>query len=90
MVRQTNSPSVKDTDGNTERGSAIDNTGNSLKSVLVEQNLITREIHSCLTPCNQCSGVYVDSISGNLLRIICRHHCHSTTNKKVKGAENTK
>lgn len=50
---------------------------------------ITREVYSCLTPCSQCSGVYVDAISGNMLRIICRHQCHSTTNK-IKGAANTK
>jgi hypothetical protein len=89
MSRQTNSPSVKDTDGNTETPSAINITGNSIKNVLLERNPITREIHSCLTPCSQCSGVYVDAINGNMLRIICSHQCHSTTNK-VKRAANTK
>jgi hypothetical protein len=49
MSRQTNSPSVKDTDDITEPNSVINNTDDSLKSVLDVANPITRAIHSCLT-----------------------------------------
>jgi len=38
---------------------------------------ITREINLCLIPCDQCTGAYEDSVNGNILRIICRHSCHS-------------
>jgi hypothetical protein len=42
------------------------------------ENTQIREVYSCLTSCSQCSGVYVDSIGGTILRIVCRHECHST------------
>jgi len=38
---------------------------------------IIREIYYCLTQCNNCTGIYTDVISGRILRIICRHQCHS-------------
>ena len=38
---------------------------------------ITREIDSCLTSCDQCTGAYEDSVNGYILRVICRHGCHS-------------
>ena len=37
---------------------------------------VIREVYSCLVPCSQCTGVYTDSISGTMIRIICKHECH--------------
>jgi hypothetical protein len=42
-----------------------------------KENPHVHEINSCLVPCEQCTGIYVDSISGTLLRIICPCSCHS-------------
>jgi cytidine deaminase len=41
-----------------------------------QDTVITREIDRCLAPCTQCTGVYVDNIRGDILRIVCRHQCH--------------
>jgi hypothetical protein len=46
-------------------------------STTKKENPHVREINSCLVPCEQCTGTYVDSISGTLLRIICSCSCHS-------------
>jgi hypothetical protein len=43
-----------------------------------QKNTVIREVYWCLVPCSQCTGTYVDSINGNMLRIICRHNCHSS------------
>jgi hypothetical protein len=77
MSHQTNNPIVKDTEADIKLISSFNNTENSLKSFLVKHQII-REIHSCLMPCNQCTGMYIDAISGKILRIICRHKCHSS------------
>ena len=46
---------------------------------------ITREIDLCLMPCDQCTGTYEDSVNGNILRIICRHSCHSAAGEVHSG-----
>jgi hypothetical protein len=56
----------------------IKNTsGNKLK--------IVRHIDYCLTPCDQCTGLYIDSIKGDILRIICHHQCHSKKTKPISN-----
>jgi len=60
----------------TESPFVNDNNINSLKS-LDNEDIITREIEFCLVPCPNCTGIYIDSISGNRLRILCHHSCHN-------------
>ena len=43
------------------------------------KNTIIRDINYCLAPCNQCTGLYIDSIRGDILRIVCHHKCHFDT-----------
>jgi hypothetical protein len=45
-------------------------------SVANEHRTQMLEVNLCLVPCCQCTGTYVDSISGTLLRIICSCSCH--------------
>ena len=47
------------------------------KNATNKENTKTRQINICLVPCEQCTGIYVDSINGTLLRIICSCSCHS-------------
>jgi hypothetical protein len=60
------------------------------------ENIQIREVYSCLTSCSQCSGVYIDSISGTMLRIICSCSCHREkqealvqVGRQISNARNT-
>lgn len=77
MSCQANNPKVKHPKTATDLTSAINNSNNSLKNIPNEEPIV-REIPCCLTTCSQCTGVYVDIISGRMLRIFCRHSCHYT------------
>ena len=78
MSHQTNNPTVKDTKASTDLISADNNTDNLLKNFLQEKPIV-RKIQSCLTPCRLCTGLYIDSLSGKMLRIICQHQCHMSS-----------
>jgi hypothetical protein len=78
MKFHTDVQSEKKTGGILESNSdAEDHLGN--------MNNVTRHINCCLVPCNQCTGLYVDSIRGDILRIVCHHKCHS---KKARPIAN--
>ena len=79
MDLKANTHAAEDTLSDVELGCAVTNgSGSSLLYAV-----ITREIDRCLAPCGQCTGVYVDNISGDILRIICRHQCHSKEGRKL-------
>lgn len=76
MKFRTDTHPVKETGGMLESNSdAEDHIGN--------MNNVTRHINCCLVPCDQCTGLYVDSIRGDILRIICNHRCHSKKSKLI-------
>jgi hypothetical protein len=52
-----------------------------------KENTQIREINFCLVPCEQCTGIYVDSINGTLLRIICSCPCHSKKQMVLESVE---
>ena len=54
---------------------------NRLQETKQKGNAVTRKINRCLTPCDKCTGSYIDSISGNVLRITCHHSCHLAKKK---------
>jgi hypothetical protein len=68
MSQQTNNPTVRDTSS----------TVNTTITDSRKEDTFIREIYCCLTSCSQCTGTYIDSINGTMLRIICRHNCHSS------------
>jgi hypothetical protein len=68
MKSRSDTHSVKKTEGIIELKSESDSENGSI---------ITHYINSCLAPCEQCTGIYTDSIRGDILRIICNHQCHS-------------
>jgi hypothetical protein len=65
----------------TSNSSSVDNTATNDLIKNKSENIIIREIEVCLAPCNQCTGNYSDVITGNKLRLICRHSCHTITKK---------
>lgn len=71
MSRQTNNPADR------HASEVNNNAPDRIKSLSQGENPRIREISSCLVPCSECTGVYIDAISGTKLRIICRHQCHS-------------
>jgi hypothetical protein len=76
MNRQTHNPKAKHTD-DIDLTSATSNMADSLKSVS-QKDTVVREIKFCLTSCSLCTGMYIDTINGKMLKVICRHSCHST------------
>jgi len=79
MKSQTDTHTVKGTGGIIELNSDAENYA---KSSSGKGNIITRDINYCLAPCDQCTGLYVDSVRGDILRIICHHQCHFDTKYK--------
>jgi hypothetical protein len=78
MKSQTDTHAVKGTGGIKEL--ELDSDAESyVKSSSGNVNIITREINYCLAPCDQCTGLYIDSIRGDILQIICHHQCHFNT-----------
>jgi hypothetical protein len=75
MKSQTNTHVTKET------GSIVD-AESYAKSPSGNRNTITRDINNCLAPCDECTGLYIDSIRGDILRIICHHQCHFDTKYK--------
>jgi hypothetical protein len=75
MKFQTDAQSVEGIGGTPESNS---NAERYAKSQSGNMNNVTRHINCCLVSCDQCSGLYIDSIRGDILRIICHHQCHST------------
>jgi hypothetical protein len=61
----------------------LDSAVNNPRDLLLHGYIITREIDCCLVSCKQCTDAYVDNITGGILLIICRHHCHSTVRHKL-------
>jgi hypothetical protein len=53
----------------------------SEKTAHVKGDPVIREINQCLMPCDQCTGIYIDDIGGNIVRIICHHYCHASSLK---------
>jgi hypothetical protein len=48
--------------------------------------IIVIQITTCLTSCDQCTGMYEDSVKGDIIRVICHHQCHS--NEEVQTSHN--
>jgi hypothetical protein len=61
------------------------NSESALKNTSANRFKIIRHIDYCLTPCDQCTGLYIDSIKGDILRIICDHQCHSRMTKPISN-----
>jgi hypothetical protein len=76
MKSQTDTYAVEGTGDSIELNSHADSY---VKSSSGYRNTITRDINYCLAPCDQCTGLYIDSIKGDILRIICHHPCHFNT-----------
>lgn len=62
--------------------SANNTASHAIKNLSKKENTLIREIEVCLAPCSECTGVYIDVITGNRLRLICRHSCHTITKKR--------
>ena len=78
MDPKTSRPGTSDAAHTAELDSAVDNPEHTQLIIRnIHGSIITREIDFCLVSCNQCTGAYVDNITGNILLIICRHQCHS-------------
>jgi len=73
MKFQTDDQAVEGTRGTPESNSNVERYA---KSHSGNMKNVTRHINCCLVPCNQCTGLYIDSIRGDILRIVCRHQCH--------------
>lgn len=67
MSKQTSNSKLRDTHD------TVNTTANDTR----KEDTPIREIYCCLTSCSKCIGTYTDSIDGTMLRIICRHECHS-------------
>lgn len=81
MNIRTNNPSAKHVHDIAERNHVINNNSHDSRiDAITEVGPIIREIDFCLTECSKCNGAYVDAITGKILRIICRHRCHSFNN----------
>ncbi|MGA9934772.1 MAG: hypothetical protein WBL44_11995 [Nitrososphaeraceae archaeon] len=78
MKSQTDRHAVKGAGGIKELELNSDAESN-VKSSSGYRNTITRDINYCLAACDQCTGLYIDSIRGDILRIICHHQCHFDT-----------
>jgi hypothetical protein len=65
----------------TGRLSSVTDNNISEKTAHVKGDPVIREINQCLMPCDQCTGIYIDNIGGNIVRIICHHYCHASSLK---------
>ena len=67
----------------TSRYPRLEKNSVTTKNISKEDNKQISEIFFCLVPCSECTGVYVDSITGTLLRILCRHKCHANNGRSI-------
>jgi hypothetical protein len=86
MKSQTNTHMTKEIGSIVESDS---NTESYAKRLFKNKNTIIRDINYCLAPCDQCTGLYIDSIRGDILRIVCHHKCHFDTKYKPAAAATT-